>query len=475
MSSQLTWIGDLLAGSKWPIALILGYPLTVVAMLEAARRLGESAPLISRLLRQSAYVLLPAGALWLILRTLAGLPEENVITRSAETAFALAALFLVLDAAYSALIALMGLDARAPKLLLEILRIGVTMVAGAVVISTIWHIDLASLIAAMGVGSIALGFAMQDFVGNLFSGLSLMSAHKFRVGDWIVVEGRPAQVVEMDWHTVTLVDAAGARIVIANSTLAKGNLVITARGNETAWAGVPLAFSVDIPPEQVRAAALEAAASVPDLTPRAAPKCQVTAIGDGRVSYLVLLPVANPSILSAPRNEFLSRFWYVAQRRGLPMEGSGQPPASEAGQRRQILEKTGAFRGDPRVLDSIAEASVFLRYRRGDVLLADNDAAGDAFLVISGALAVTVAKGEERVRLELVGAGQMLVLQEILAGAASPVQVVAEKDAEVLAIPHQTLVETARSNPWLGRDVSALTEARRQAIAALRRGIRRIA
>jgi hypothetical protein len=35
-------------------------------------------------------------------------------------------------------------------------------------------------------------------------GMALLSAHKFSIGDWIMVEGKPAEVVEMDWRTVTL-------------------------------------------------------------------------------------------------------------------------------------------------------------------------------------------------------------------------------------------------------------------------------
>jgi hypothetical protein len=40
-------------------------------------------------------------------------------------------------------------------------------------------------------------------------------------------------------------------VVVANSTLAKGNLTIAARAREKASATVPLALGVDIPPEQV--------------------------------------------------------------------------------------------------------------------------------------------------------------------------------------------------------------------------------
>jgi small-conductance mechanosensitive channel len=138
----------------------------------------------------------------------------------------------------------------------------------------------------------------------------------------------------MDWRTVTLVTAGGNRVVVANSTLAKGNLTIAARAREKASATVPLALRVDIPPEQVRDAVIEAGRAVPNLAEPDGVKCFVTGIGDGTIKYNVVLSVANPGILAGPCDEFLSRFWYLAQRRG--------PPA-HVGRRRRFPSRCGGF------------------------------------------------------------------------------------------------------------------------------------
>jgi len=278
----------------WPIILILGYPALVIAVLEFARRLHVRAPFASGILRQVAYVLLPTGGIWLILRVLAELPADDWAVRTAETAFALTGLYLLLRVAQALLMSLVDEQMRAPKLLLDVLRIGLSLVWGSVVVSRIWNVNLGSLLAAMGVGSIALAFALQEFLGNLLSGLGLLSAHKFSIGDWIMVDGKAAEVVEMDWRTVTLVTAGGNRVVVANSTLAKGNLTIAARAREKASATVPLALRVDIPPEQVRDAVIEAGRAVPNLAEPDGVKCVVTGIGDGTIKYIVVLSVANP-------------------------------------------------------------------------------------------------------------------------------------------------------------------------------------
>jgi small-conductance mechanosensitive channel len=460
---------DLMQFPVWSFILILGYPVLALAVLELARHLAVRAPFISGILRQAAYLLLPAGALWLILRVMAELPADDWSARTSETVFALTGLYLLLRVAQAGLMGLMGeVQMRAPKLPLDILRIALSLVCGSVVVSGIWNIDLGRLLAAMGVGSIVLAFALQQFLGNLLSGLGLLSAHKFSIGDWIIVDGKVAKVVEMDWHTVTLVTAGGERVVVANSTLAKNNLTIAARAGEHASATVPLALGVDIPPEQVRDAVMEAGQAVPNLVEPGGVSCVVTGIGDGTIKYDVSLSVANPGILAGPRDEFLSRFWYVAQRRGLRLD---PVPTPDAAARLHMLEETGAFRRDPNILPQLASASAFHRYRRGDFLLATGTPATDAFFVVAGRLAVMVPTGQGEIRLELVAAGQLIVLQEMLAGGSSPVQVVADQDTDVLAIPAPALLDAMDHSRVLARDISSVAEARHQAILPLNRGL----
>jgi hypothetical protein len=68
-----------------------------------------------------------------------------------------------------------------------------------------------------------------------------------------------------------------------------------------------------------------------------------------------------------------------------------------------------------------------------------------------------------------------MVLQEMLAGGSSPVRVVADKDADVLAIPAQALLDAMDRSRVVARDINAVAEARRQALLPLNRGLRIVA
>ena len=473
MEHLLHWLpDDTLKG----ILLAIGYPVAVLALLEAARALGSRRNSIAAdILRHAGYLLLPTGAIWLILRELAGLPANDTLVRSAETAFGLTALYLLLSIGQGVLMSVMDNRTNAPKLLLDVLRIGLSLVWGAVMVSSIWDVDLGSLFAAMGVGSIVLGFALQEFLGNLLSGLGLLSSHKFGIGDWIVIDGVPARVLEMDWRTVTLTKEGKDRIVVANSTLAKSNLVIAARGGEPTTVVVPLTFGVDTPPEHIRSAVREAAQALPVPTGAAAAQCLVTGIAGGMINYDVILPIVDAGDVEIPRNEFLSRFWYVAQRRGLRMDGTANATSpTDADDRLRLLQANGAFHGDNDVLAQIAADGEFHRYRHGDLLLEAGAPVLQAFLVLTGSLAVSVPTADGEARVERVRPAQLLVLNETLSGGPSPVRVRVDHDADLMAIPAATLIAIIERDPAFARDVRALAEARRLAIHPPKAGLRAV-
>jgi small-conductance mechanosensitive channel len=461
------------SGLAWQLLLIIGYPLLTVAILEVERGFRDRQPLLASTLRQFAYILLPSAAMWLILQILAGVPQDNVAVRLAKTLFWVSSLYLALRFVQAVTLRIFDEEKRAPKLLLDLGRGGLSLLGGAVIVSDIWHVDLRSLVAAMGVGSIVLGFALQDFLGNLLSGLSLLSAHKFGIGDWLVVNNQPSRVVEMDWRTVTLVNSSSARTIVANSSLAKGNLTIAARARELSWAEIGLSISVSVPPEDVRRTALEVAQAITHTGEQAKPKCLITELGIEVTKYTVLVPVANPGAVSGKRDEFLSQFWYLSQRRGVRLGNEKAPPMlPDVDARLRMLEMNSALRRNQDVLLALAQAATFRRYRRGEVLLPQGAPSHDVLLVVSGTLGTYMSNGDSQVRVELVGVSQLLAMKEMLDAGPSPLLIMAEWDANVLAIPGDALSTSFKTARLLARDVGALMEARRQAVVALRRVIR---
>ena len=80
------------------------------------------------------------------------------------------------------------------------------------------------MLATSTVLTVVLGLALQDTLGNLFSGLALSLGKPFGVGDWIMVDGVEGQVVDMGWRGVHLETFSHDVVVIPNAMVAKTRL-----------------------------------------------------------------------------------------------------------------------------------------------------------------------------------------------------------------------------------------------------------
>jgi len=77
-----------------------------------------------------------------------------------------------------------GLDATTVTALAKLLRLSIVITAILIALPTL-GIEITALLAAGGVGGIAIGFAAQDLLANFFGGLMIYLDRPFAIGDWI--------------------------------------------------------------------------------------------------------------------------------------------------------------------------------------------------------------------------------------------------------------------------------------------------
>ena len=80
-------------------------------------------------------------------------------------------------------------------------------------------IDITSLIAGLGVGGIAIAFALQSILGDLFSSFAIWFDKPFVVGDFVVVGEHSGTVEKIGIKTTRIRSLQGEEIVISNQEL----------------------------------------------------------------------------------------------------------------------------------------------------------------------------------------------------------------------------------------------------------------
>ena len=78
---------------------------------------------------------------------------------------------------------------------------------------------LGDVIATLGLGSVAIGFAFQDIFKNFLAGVLLLLQEPFRINDQIIVGDYEGTVERIDIRTTKIRTYTGERVLLPNSTV----------------------------------------------------------------------------------------------------------------------------------------------------------------------------------------------------------------------------------------------------------------
>ena len=97
---------------------------------------------------------------------------------------------------------------------------------GIVSVLELWGVDAASIIAGLGLFSVALALGAQNFFKNLIGGLLIIGEKRFKQGDWINIEGVAEGSVErIDFRSTLIRRFDKAPIYVPNSVLSDSEII----------------------------------------------------------------------------------------------------------------------------------------------------------------------------------------------------------------------------------------------------------
>lgn len=102
----------------------------------------------------------------------------------------------------------------------DVARITIFFVGVMMILSEV-GIDLKPLLAAAGLGGLAIGFGAQSLVKDLISGFFILLENSVRVGDVVEVAGVAGVVEEIELRTIRLRDLSGNVYTVPNGVIDK--------------------------------------------------------------------------------------------------------------------------------------------------------------------------------------------------------------------------------------------------------------
>ena len=146
--------------------------------------------------------------------------------------------------------------------------------------------ELADIIATLGVGSVAIGFAFQDIFKNFLAGIILLVEEPFRIGDEIVIGDYEGKVENISIRTTKIRTFTGERVLLPNS-----NVFTDAVKVATAYSSrrTDLAVGVDYntPLSQATTILEETIKSISGVLDNPSPEIDVVNFGDSSIDFIV--------------------------------------------------------------------------------------------------------------------------------------------------------------------------------------------
>ena len=97
-------------------------------------------------------------------------------------------------------------------------------VIGLLTILANFGVNITSLAASLGIGGIAIAFALQNILEDLFSSFSIYFDRPFEIGDFIIVGANSGTVKKIGLKTTRITALQGEEIVISNKELTTSSI-----------------------------------------------------------------------------------------------------------------------------------------------------------------------------------------------------------------------------------------------------------
>ena len=460
------------------IGLAIGFPLGLLILNELISSLERRSNPLAKNLRTIRNLVLPALALLLFVSWILNLPSESSTLRWIETVFWVALLFALLGFVNDIVFGMgraRSIGERVPKLFRDLAQALLVAVGAMVIYSKVWGMEIQGALTALGLGSIVIGLALQEPLGNIVSGLMLLLERPLNVGDWVNVDGVIGQVTEINWRSVHIETPAREVRVVPNVLLYKGAFSNLSRPTPERTEVVEMGFGYDDPPNKVKELLLEVLRSTPGVKSDPEPLVRTVNYADFSIIYRMIFTVETQETLGATRDDVMTRLWYMARREGLtipfpirmeyrPGENPGKPEKTTS----QWLNEQPRFKASLQPAE-LAQLNIH-DYTSGEIMHSPKKPFEGGALILRGQVSLLAQSNEgQEVVVSTLSAGECFGDNLTAGSSTDAISLKADTDVTLLWLPAEQMDQLLSRSASLSSEVGDAIELRRLAVQAIKR------
>ena len=210
---------------------------------------------------------------------------------------------------------------RIPRVVQDVLVAIASLITSLSVLSRA-GVNLSGLIATSAVATAVIGFALQDFMGNLAGGLALQIDNSLEPGDWVKVGDVAGKVLEVRWRYTAVETRNWETVLVPNSVIMKNQVLVLGRRQgqpvqlrRWVWFNVDYRFQpsdvIEAVTHAVRSAKLQRVSAEP------APNCVLMELGESYGKYAVRYWLNDIAVDDPTDSEVRTLIFFALQRAGM--------------------------------------------------------------------------------------------------------------------------------------------------------------
>lgn len=144
----------------------------------------------------------------------------------------------------------------------KILSVSIYAIALMIILGQ-FDVQLAPLLAGLGVAGLAISLGLKDTLANLFGGVFLVLDKSVSIGDWIQLEdGTKAYIEDISWRTVRIRTIGGNTVIVPCNTFVNQQISSYDYPEKSFYTSIAVGVAYDTDLEKAEYVALQAAEKV---------------------------------------------------------------------------------------------------------------------------------------------------------------------------------------------------------------------
>ncbi len=147
-------------------------------------------------------------------------------------------------------------------------------------------LSLGNVVGALGLSTVAIGFAFQDIFKNFLAGILILLQEPFSIDDEIVIDGNEGFVEQIDVRTTTIRTYQGEKILIPNSNLFT-NSVQVRTGFTRRRTDLAVGVDYNTPLREARSLLAKVVSNLDGVLSHPQPEIDLVNFGDSSIDFVV--------------------------------------------------------------------------------------------------------------------------------------------------------------------------------------------